>query len=201
MTKRKVPFEPTPADDRGIQVTAEGKRLYLREVLPEDWAEFHPYASDPDTVKYQPWGPHTETDSKFFVRQVLIDARQKYRSRYVFAIVVKADHHVIGNIELNIQDWDGVGEIGFIIHHHYWGRGFATEACGLMLAYSFDHCGLHRVTALSSPENKASQRVLEKIGMVKEGTLREDIFVKGAWRDSSIYGVLRSEWEKRKSGN
>ncbi|REJ07309.1 GNAT family N-acetyltransferase [Halobacillus trueperi] len=177
-----------------MDVIEENDRIYLREVLLEDWSAFHPYSSNEETVKHQPWGPNTEEDSLFFVRQVIIDRKQRHRSRYVFTIVEKEMDQVVGNIEMNIRDWDGVGEIGFIIHHDYWGKGLATEAVQLMINYCFEHCELQRVVATSNPENIGSIKVLEKVGMIKEGTLRKDLLVKGKWQDSCVYSMLREEW-------
>jgi [ribosomal protein S5]-alanine N-acetyltransferase len=177
-----------------MEIMGGNDRIYLREVVLEDWEAFHPYSSNEETVKHQPWGPNTEEDSFFFVRQILMDKKQRHRSRFVFAIIEKETEVVVGNIEMNIRDWDGVGEIGFIIHHDYWGRELATEAVHIMIEYSFQHCELQRIFATSCPENIASIKVLEKVGMVKEGTLRKDLLVKGEWKDSCIYSMLREEW-------
>ncbi|UOQ43559.1 GNAT family N-acetyltransferase [Halobacillus salinarum] len=144
-------------------------------------------------------GPNTEDDSHFFVTQAIRDRKKRYRRRFVFVIFEKRVKKVIGNIEMNIHDWDGVGEIGFIIHPRYWGSGYATEAALLMLKYSFETCELHRVYATCDPANEASARVLDKIGMVKEGVLRKDLLIKGKWRDSAIYSMLICEWEKNKA--
>ncbi|WP_226576628.1 GNAT family N-acetyltransferase [Halobacillus litoralis] len=201
MTHKKISIRLDAEREEPICVIAESERLYLREVLQVDWSAFHPYASNEEAVKYQPWGPNTVEDSKFFVWQVRSDRLQKHRSRFVFTIYEKKLKKIVGNIEMNIRDWDGVGEIGFIIHHDHWGKGLATEAATLMLSFCFEVCGLQRVAAISNPENKASIHVLEKIGMVKEGTLRRDLLVKGEWKDSCVYSMLRNEWDEKKSRN
>lgn len=126
-----------------------------------------------------------------------MDRHLKHRSRFVFTIVEKFPDKIVGNIEMNIKDWDGVGEIGFIIHQDHWGKGLATEAVKLIMDYSFEKCELQRIVALCCPENGASLRVLEKAGMVKEGTLRKDILIKGEWKDSCVYSLLREEWIER----
>lgn len=180
-----------------MEILEENERIYLREVTPEDWSLLHEYASNVEACKFQPWGPNTEEDSKFFVNQTIRDREKRHRSRFVFVIVDKKNDQIVGNIEMNITDWDGVGEIGFIIHQEHWGKGFATEAALLMLKYSFEKCELHRVTATSCPHNTASLKVLERIGMVKEGVLRQDLYIKGEWRDSCVYSMLREEWVEK----
>ncbi|EFM09949.1 hypothetical protein PaecuDRAFT_3452 [Paenibacillus curdlanolyticus YK9] len=65
--------------------------LQLRELTHEDWMDVHRYASQEIVCKYQPWGPNTEGETEAFVRQVINDALQEPRTRYVFAIAIK-DH-------------------------------------------------------------------------------------------------------------
>ncbi|RWZ55267.1 N-acetyltransferase [Halobacillus fulvus] len=175
----------------------ESERIYLREIVLNDWSFLHTFATDEEACKFQPWGPNTEDDSRFFVNQAIRDGEQRHRSRFVFAVVEKEDETVIGNVEMNIIDWDGVGEIGFIIHPSYWGKGLGTEALCLLLKHSFEKCELHRVCAKCNPENYASIKVLERVGMVKEGTLRQDMYVKGRWCDNNVFGMLKEEWMSR----
>ncbi len=75
-----------------------------------------------------------------------------------------------------------------------WGLGYATEATRLIVAFGFRELGLHRIEATCAPENLGSVRVLEKIGMRREGQLKQHLLAHGAWRDSLVYGVLRGEW-------
>jgi [ribosomal protein S5]-alanine N-acetyltransferase len=74
-----------------------------------------------------------------------------------------------------------------------WGRGYATEAAGALLGWAFDTLDLNRVQAETDTRNLASARVLEKLGFVREGTLREDCVVNGEVSDSWVYGLLRRE--------
>ena len=81
-----------------------------------------------------------------------------------------------------------------------WGHGYATEAARALLKWAFDTLDLNRVQAEADTRNVASGRVLEKLGFVLEGTLREDCVVNGDVSDSSVYGLLRREW-RVSSGN
>lgn len=78
-----------------------------------------------------------------------------------------------------------------------WGHGYATEAAGALLEWAFDTLGLNRVQAETDTRNLASARVLEKLGFVREGTLREDCVVNDEVSDSWVFGLLRREWRKR----
>ena len=82
-----------------------------------------------------------------------------------------------------------------------WGKGFATEAAQAMLQWAFETLDLNRVQSEADTRNAASARVLEKLGFVREGTLRENCIVDGDVSDSWVYGLLRRDWESRRSSN
>ena len=84
--------------------------------------------------------------------------------------------------------------LGYCYDEPAWGHGFATEAARALLGWAFDTLDLNRVQAETDTRNLASARVLEKLGFVHEGTLREDCVVDGDVSDSWVYGLLRREW-------
>jgi ribosomal-protein-alanine N-acetyltransferase len=85
--------------------------------------------------------------------------------------------------------------LGYCLGEAAWGQGFATEAAGAVLQWAYDTLDLNRVQAEADTRNAASARVLEKLGFVLEGTLREDCIVNGDVSDSWVYGLLRREWQ------
>jgi ribosomal-protein-alanine N-acetyltransferase len=85
--------------------------------------------------------------------------------------------------------------VGYCLDDAAWGQGYATEAGRSLLQWAFDTLDLHRVQAEVDTRNAASARVLEKLGFVREGTLREDCIVDGVVSDSWVYGLLRREWQ------
>ncbi|GAA4746473.1 GNAT family protein [Nocardioides endophyticus] len=84
--------------------------------------------------------------------------------------------------------------MGYCLGEAAWGHGYATEAARAVLQWAFDTLDLNRVQAETDTRNGASARVLEKLGFVREGTLRQDCVVDGVVSDSWVYGLLRSEW-------
>ena len=84
--------------------------------------------------------------------------------------------------------------LGYVLGEAAWGNGYATEAAGALLRWAFDTLDLNRVQAEVDTRNAASARVLEKLGFVREGTLREDCVVNGEVSSSWVYGLLRREW-------
>jgi RimJ/RimL family protein N-acetyltransferase len=84
--------------------------------------------------------------------------------------------------------------MGYCLDDAAWGQGYATEAARAVLQWAFDTLDLNRVQAETDTRNAASARVLEKLGFVREGTLREDCVVNGEVSDSWVYGLLRRQW-------
>ncbi|TWT13241.1 GNAT family N-acetyltransferase [Planomicrobium sp. CPCC 101079] len=177
----------------------ESGRFYLRELVESDWQAIHDYASQEIVSRYQPWGPNAEEDTQKFVNDGLMDAKKDPRTRYMFPIVSKTTEKLIGAAEFNIRDQaNQSGEIGYIINPAFWGQGIATEAASWLIGFGFNELGLHRIYATCNPQNAASQKVLEKSGVVKEGLMREDLLMKDGWRDSLLYSILEHEWRKSK---
>ncbi|ASN05390.1 GNAT family N-acetyltransferase [Virgibacillus necropolis] len=177
----------------------KSERVILREIEEKDWIDVHKYGSQERVCQYQPWGPNSEKESEAFVKQILIDAKQKLRSRFVFAIILKENGEMIGAGEFNIRDYTKkVGEIAYIVNPKYWGMGIATEVAKLLIIYGFNELNLHRIFATCDPRNIGSLKVLEKVGMTKEGRIREDLLIRDGWRDSLLYSILEQEWEGNK---
>jgi len=86
-------------------------------------------------------------------------------------------------------------KLGYCLTDDAWGRGYATEAAGALLEWALDTLDLNRVQAEADTRNEASARVLEKVGFVREGTLREDCVVNGDVSDSWVFGLLRREFK------
>jgi RimJ/RimL family protein N-acetyltransferase len=84
--------------------------------------------------------------------------------------------------------------MGYCLDDAAWGHGYATEAAYALLQWAFDTLDLNRVQAETDTRNAASARVLEKLGFVREGMLREDCVVNGEVSDSWVYGLIRREW-------
>ncbi len=88
---------------------------------------------------------------------------------------------------------------GYCFARPAWGQGFATEAARLILDFGFETLGIHRVRAGCDSENAASLRVLEKLGMRREGYFKHDCQIRGVWRDTVAFAILSDEWASRKS--
>ncbi len=172
------------------------ERLKLREITKEDFQAVHEYASDPEAVRYMPFGPNTVEETREFIDRNLRRRREQPRTDYGLGIILQSEDRLIG--ACGMHDVTEIqASIGYILNRRYWGHGYATEAAEALVGYLFDELGVHRVYASCDPENHASVRVLEKVGMSLEGRLRENMVIHGEYRDSLIFGILDDEWRRR----
>jgi ribosomal-protein-alanine N-acetyltransferase len=177
--------------------TLETDRLILRKMILGDTEAVFAYASDPEVTRYVIWDAHrTIEDSEIFLRSVA----ERYENAEVadWGIVYKGNGRFIGGC--GIVGWDlenARAEIGYVLSRQYWGQGLMPEAVRAMIAFGFEKMGLNRLEARCITENTASARVMEKAGMLYEGTLRQREFIKGAYRDTKIYSILKSEFSRR----
>jgi RimJ/RimL family protein N-acetyltransferase len=104
---------------------------------------------------------------------------------------------LVGTVSLRRFVRDRRAELGYWLAAAAWDHGFATEACRAAVAFGFETLGLARIYAQVIEDNAASMRVLDKLGMVREGVKRKHIVKGGKPRDVVIYGLLRDEWAAR----
>ncbi len=172
-------------------------RLLLREFQSEDWQAVLAYQRDPRYLRFYEWTERTEPDVRAFVQRFVDQQSDSPRLQWQWAIVLPQTHTLIGNAGIRSRAPGArEGEIGYELAPEHWGRGYATEAARAVVDYGFAQLGLHRVTGWCIAENVASAHVLEKLGMLQEGRLREQEWFKGRWWDGLLYAVLEHEWKR-----
>jgi len=170
-------------------------RLTLREFVDDDFAAFHAVESDPEVARYQTFPPRTVADCRAYLAGARDDAASSPRRTYDLAIVLAEEDRLIGRCGLGRTDEEpDEALLWYTLLRTEWGRGYATEAARGMLDFGFRDLRLHRIWADCDPANAASFRVLEKIGLRREGHLLENAWIKGAWVDSLVYAILDREW-------
>ncbi len=164
-------------------------RLLLRPFHGDDVDDVFAYASDPEWGRHLPVPrPYTRRDAEEFVAEATVpDPRQRLQ----WAIV--HERRVSGGIELRVRDPDSA-EIGYSLARTLWGRGLTTEAASAVVGYGFEALELVRIWAAADVRNVASWRVMEKLGMRREGLLRSRRVVHGERVDDVLYALLREEW-------
>jgi [ribosomal protein S5]-alanine N-acetyltransferase len=179
----------------------ETERLLLREFTKNDWQAVFAYASLGSVARFMSFGPFTAEDARRFVRNAMSAARRHPRLDHVFAVVPKGQRDPVGVVHLGRKTPEAQeAEVSFALHPNYWGQGFVPEAARAMLSLGFETLGLHRIYAECHPDNRASSRAMEKIGMRHEGDFRQKRWIKGCWWDISHYAILEFEHSARASG-
>ena len=170
----------------------ETERLIIRGFHPDDWEDLHEYLSQEETVQYEPYNIFTEEKSKQ-------EALNRSKNDAFWAVCLKSSGKLIGNIYLAEQAFE-TWELGYVFNADFLGHGFATEATRAIIHYAFEEKKAHRITALCNPMNERSWRLLERLGMRREGCLLQNIYFKmneqgfPVWQDTYEYAALRTEW-------
>ena len=147
----------------------ETSRLILRRFTPEDAADNYRIYTDPENMRFMGRRPDSVEFERYHIRKHIAD----YYDRHGFglwALVLKEDGRLIGRCGLLYQQVEGTreAEVSYLVDRHYRGRGLATEAARAAVKLGFGRYGFPRIVALIHPENVASARVAEKLGMKHE---------------------------------
>ena len=164
-------------------------RLKLRPYRFADAPDMYAYIQDPDGSRFLEGSnePLSEQETEAIIaRHILADNEV----RNVWAITI--DDVAVGAITINFSKARRIAEIGYHMKKALWGQGYATEAAKAVVEIAFARCpDLQRIQANIHPDNIGSIRVVERIGMELEGTLRAYSFVNGAPADEAVYSILR----------
>jgi RimJ/RimL family protein N-acetyltransferase len=173
----------------------ETPRLLLREFVDGDWTAVLDYQDDPLYLRYYELTGQTAIGARAFVRMFLAQQAEQPRTKFQLAVILKSEDRLIGNCGIRINDPENCeANIGYELDSRCWNRGYATEAAREIVRFGFEALGMHRIWSWCVAENIGSARVLEKIGLQREGQLREKEFYKGAWHDHLLYAILEREW-------
>lgn len=175
-------------------VPLETRRLLLRPMCLADAGDmFRNWTGDAEAARYVSWEPHaSEADSRAYLEGVVAGYSQP--NYYNWGIVF--EETLIGSVGVaRMSEADLNCEAGYCLGRRWWGRGIATEALRALVDFLFAQVNFHRVAAVHDPDNPASGRVMQKAGMVREGVLRQQRFLKGRFVDTVVYSILRDEWE------
>lgn len=163
------------------------ERLILREFVEDDWPAVLAYQADPRYLRYYPWTGRTEAEVRAFVQMFLDQQQAQPRTKFQLAVTLREGGQLIGNCGIRKETPEArEADIGYEFAPEYWGQGYATEAARAMVAFGFEELKVHRIWSWCIAENVGSARVLEKLGMQREGRLRENEWFKGRWWDTCL---------------
>lgn len=177
----------------------ETKRLQIRYFRPDDAQDLYEYLSNEEVVKYEPYETYTLEACKE-------EAVNRAKNKCFLAVVLKETGKVIGNLyfkKCHFETW----ELGYVFNLEYQKKGYAQEAVLGLFDHVFPTGEVRRIVAMCNPENSNSWKLLERVGMVREGHFRENIYFRvndnnePVWQDTYQYGILSKDYlsgEKKK---
>ena len=179
------------------QVTLTTERLILRPLSPADTEALFGIFSDPKVMRYwstPPWVSVSRAHEMIAKDRSTMTAGEYLR----LGIELQPTAEFIGTCTLfDLVAQCRRAELGYAMSSLFWGHGYMREALAAFLKFGFGELDFHRVEADVDPRNVASGRLLERLGFQKEGHLRERWIVEGEVSDTSLYGLLRSDWRAR----
>lgn len=170
------------------------ERLIIRKFNADDWEDLYEYLSQEEIVKFEPYEVFTKEKSKQ-------EAINRAEDPAFWAVCLKETGKLIGNIYLSKQDFN-TWELGYVFNKNIHGKGYATESAYALVDYIFRTKNARRVVAMCNPVNEASWKLLERLGLRREGHLLQNIYFKKdefdnpIWLDTYEYGILSSEWNR-----
>lgn len=194
-----IPREPIPK-------RLETGRLIIRKLAYDDAEEFYHLEKESYHDHLEPFSPLREEppsdrEGVALMKQAIYETEFRWDDGldYRFVITRKPERKIIGQIGVTnvIRGVLQSAFVGYWISREHINHGYATEALDRILAFCFDDLRLHRVTLWIMPENAASIRVAEKLGLRYEGLAERALYLSDKWRDTRIYAVTIEEWAAR----
>ena len=181
----------------------ETERLILRDYCENDFEAFYRLKSDSETMYYlKDLLLHSVEEAKADFASVISDMSSPNRKFYFLHIELKDSHEQVGSIGYTVLDDTPVGKIvhlGYFSYPKFWGKGYMSEALKKILEFAFSQNDVYRVTTGCLAENKGSERVMQKSGMIKEAEHKDYEWHDGKMKPRLEYRLLRSEWKKQEA--
>lgn len=173
----------------------ETARMRLRPYRLEDLPEFADLHGRDDVARYLPWETRDAAASRAALERHLDLRLEKDGDGITLAGLDKATGRLVGEFVLFLRSVEHRGgEVGYVLHPDFQGRGYATEGARAMLQLAFETLGMHRVIARIDARNTGSAAVLARLGMRHEAHLVRNEWFKGEWGDEDDYALLEEEW-------
>jgi len=151
----------------------ESERVFVRQLSSDDLDDLYQVYSDPDAMQWVGEGDPITFDE--CIKWIEVTERNYQNRGYgMFAVAQKHSNQIIGFCGLVHPDGQLLPEIKYAYRKEFWGQGYASEVAGIVLDYATKKLGLSEVIATIAPENAASIRVVEKLGMIRSDPREED---------------------------
>ena len=182
-------------------IRLQTKRLIIRDPLLSDIDGWHRLMSDPITMYYlDDIMTHTQEESLQNLQTAVSEAQNPNRTKYFLTIEHNANNAFIGTIGYTVANKTPLGKhvgLGYFILPEYHNQGYITEALQEVMRFAFEDDGVFRINIGCLTENRASERVMQKCGLIKEAERKQWTWHDGRMKDRVEYRLLKDEWEKR----
>lgn len=181
----------------------ETERLLLQKfTLTDTQAAFDNWLSDERVSDNRVSAAHQSvSETKERMNRILSD----YESEEFcyWAIKLKESGELIGEIDLyDMEEATGNCEVSYSLGYRWWNKGYGTEALRAVVEFGFTKMKLHKISAAHNTDNPASGRIMNKAGMMQEGTIRDMIRnSKNQYKDCAVYGILQEDYFSENNGN
>jgi len=166
-------------------------RTRLRELEERDATALVELANDREVTRWVHWPARSREALDAFVQTARERRTDSPRTDYPLAVESREHGELLGFLRLRITSVEfEQAELAAYLFARSWGHGLATEAGAALRDFGLHELRLHRLFAYCDVANVASARVLEKLGFVREGTLRSRLKLDGVWRDSHLYAIV-----------
>jgi RimJ/RimL family protein N-acetyltransferase len=172
--------------------TLETERLILRDFNVKDWGALNTIVSDPEVTRFMHFAFWNEGKRREWFARLVQDARNQKREGYNWAITLRSDGMLIGWFFIGGTSHDR--GCGYALNRRFWGQGYMPEAARAIFTYEFTVLGTLRIFAECETPNTASARVMQKSGMLHEGTFYNEDF-EGNWAMRHRYAISKQGWE------
>jgi ribosomal-protein-alanine N-acetyltransferase len=180
----------------------ETDRLVLRPYTMDDLFELHKIVSQKEVMKYLPEGVMTQKQTKktlTWIIECYKENTQKNIKKFSVGVFLKENKKLIGWCGLGPLEFDPSEiEIYYGLSKSHWGKGFATEAARALLDYGFRIIGLKKIVAIVMPQNNASKRVIEKMGLVYRKQIENLPAKYKAYQEDVYFSLTRDEYDSIK---
>ena len=178
-----------------MSIHLQTKRLLISPISIADLENIHRLHSLPETDKFNTLGiPENIDETESILNEWIEKNNNGKHKNYTFKIELSESKDFIGLISLNLgKPKFKIAEVWYKLHSDFWKNGYATESLNRILEFGFNELNLHRIEAGCAVENIGSIRVLEKVGMQREGRKREVLPLKNGWSDNFHYAILSTD--------
>ncbi len=185
-----------------MNITLKTNRLLISTISLKDLEKIHELHSLPETDEFNTLGiPQNISETKSIITQWVKGGTEK-KGSFVLKIELLQGEQFVGLIALNLGSPKfRIAEVWYKLHSDFWGNGYATESLNKILEYGFSELNLHRIEAGCAVENIGSIKVLEKVGMTREGRKRKVLPLKNGWSDNFHYAILATDKQNTSNSN